>query len=147
GGLADITLPADRLADWATMAGAADPDLPPPRWIEITLPAPVLRSVDLIDTPGVGGLVAAHGELAAEAAAEAAMLLFVVDASAPLSAPELAFLSAAAQRVDTVHFVITKTDAYRGWRQIVDADRALLARHAARFADAPFHPVSARLAH
>jgi hypothetical protein len=94
----------------------------------------------------VGGLVAAHAELAAVGAASAAALLFVVDASAPLTSGELAFLSGVAERVDTVHFVITKTDAYRGWRQIVEADRALLSRYAPRFADAPFHPVSARLA-
>ena len=70
----------------------------------------------------------------------------MVDASAPLTGGELAFLAGAAERVDTVHFVITNTDAFRGWRQIVDADRALLAEHAPRFADAVFHPVSARLA-
>ena len=146
GGMADIAIPPSALASWATLQGEADPDLPPPRWIEVMLPTPVLRAVDLIDTPGVGGLVAAHAELAAEAAASASALLFVVDASAPFTSGELAFLAGVAQRVDTVHFVITKTDAYRGWRQIVDADRALLARHAPRFADAPFHPVSARLA-
>ncbi len=146
GGMADITIPPTQLATWATLQGEPDPDLPPPRWIELTLPAPVLRTVDLIDTPGVGGLVAAHAELAAEAAASAAALMFVVDASAPLTSGELAFLAEAALRVDTVHFVITKIDAYRGWRQVMEANRTLLSRHAPRFADAPFHPVSARLA-
>lgn len=145
-GFPDMAIPVNRIADWATVEGEGDPDLPPPRWIEVSLPTEVLRRADLIDTPGVGGLVAAHAELAAEAAASAAALLFVVDASAPLTGGELAFLAGAAERVDTVHFVITKTDAFRGWRQIVDADRALLAEHAPRFADAQFHPVSARLA-
>jgi hypothetical protein len=145
-GFPDMAVPVNRVGEWATVEGEGDPDLPPPRWIEISLPAEALRRADLIDTPGVGGLVAAHAELAAEAAATAAALLFVVDASAPLTGGELAFLAGAAERVDTVHFVITKTDAFRGWRQIVDADRALLATHAPRFADAAFHPVSARLA-
>lgn len=145
-GFPDMAIPIGRIGDWATVEGEGDPDLPPPRWIEVSLPAEVLRRADLIDTPGVGGLVAAHAELAAEAAATAAALLFVVDASAPLTGGELAFLAGAAERVDTVHFVITKTDAFRGWRQIVEADRALLAQHAPRFADATFHPVSARLA-
>jgi hypothetical protein len=145
-GFPDMAIPVNRVGEWATVEGEGDPDLPPPRWIEISLPAEALRRADLIDTPGVGGLVAAHAELAAEAAGTAAALLFVVDASAPLTGGELAFLAGAAERVDTVHFVITKTDAFRGWRQIVDADRALLATHAPRFADATFHPVSARLA-
>ena len=145
-GFPDMTIPVDRVGEWATVEGDGDPDLPPPRWIEIALPTEVLRRADLIDTPGVGGLVAAHAELAAEAASTAAALLFVVDASAPLTGGELTFLRGAAQRVDTVHFVITKTDAFRGWRQIVEADRALLREHAPRFADALFHPVSSRLA-
>ncbi len=147
-GMADIAIPPQRLADWATMDGDGDgdPDLPPPRWIEIGVPSAVLERVDLVDTPGVGGLVAAHAELAAEAAATATALLFVVDASTPFTQGELAFLAGAADRVDTVHFVMTKTDVYRGWREIAAADRALLARHAPRFADAPIHPVSARLA-
>jgi hypothetical protein len=145
-GFPDMAIPVNRIAEWATIEGEGDPDLPPPRWIEVSLPSEVLRRADLVDTPGVGGLVAAHGELAAEAAASAAALLFVVDASAPLTGGELAFLRGAAERVDAVHFVITKTDAFRGWRQIVEDDRRLLAQHAPRFADAMFHPVSARLA-
>jgi hypothetical protein len=86
-----------------------------------------------------------HGELAAEAAAGATALLFVVDASAPFTRGELAFLHQVGERVETVVFAITKTDQFRGWRQVVEADQALLAEHAPRFAGAPFHPVSARM--
>ena len=145
-GMADITFPVDRLAAFATVDGEPDGDLPPPRWIEVGLPAPLLRTVNLVDTPGVGGLVAAHAELAAEAAAGATALLFVVDASAPFTRGELDFLDLVGDRVDAVHFAVTKTDAYRGWREIVQADRDLLARYVPRFTDAPFHPVSSRLA-
>ncbi|GGL96177.1 dynamin family protein [Nakamurella endophytica] len=146
GGIADVTFPAADLRTWATVDGEPDADLPPPRWIEVGLPSEFARSLVVVDTPGVGGLVAAHAELAAEAAAAATALLFVVDASAPFTRGELDFLARVADRVDSVHFAVTKTDAYRGWREIVEADRQLLARHAPRFADAPFHPVSARLA-
>ena len=146
GGLADITFPLSDLREWATVDGEPDVDIPPPRWIEIGLPVELTRSLVLVDTPGVGGLVAAHGELAAEAAAAAAALLFVIDASAPFTRSELDFLALVSDRVDAVQFAVTKTDAYRGWREIVDADRALLARHAPRFTDALFHPVSSRLA-
>ena len=48
-------------------------------------------------------------------------------------------------RVETVVFALTKTDQYRGWRQVLDADQALLAEHAPRFADATFYPVSSRM--
>ena len=145
-GMADITFPVERLAAFATVDGEPDNDLPPPRWIEVGLPIPLLESVNLVDTPGVGGLVAAHAELAAEAAAGATALLFVIDASAPFTRGELDFLDLVGDRVDAVHFAVTKTDAYRGWREIVQADRELLARHVPRFTDAPFHPVSSRLA-
>jgi len=146
GGMADITFPPEDLRAWATVDGEPDIDIPPPRWIEVGVSSEITSSMTLVDTPGVGGLVAAHAELAAEAAATATALLFVVDASAPFTRGELDFLAAVSDRVEAVHFVVTKTDAYRGWREIVEADRLLLARHAPRFTDALFHPVSSRLA-
>ena len=114
--------------------------------IEVTHPAPLLQYVSLLDTPGVGGLDPAHATVALDAVERATALLFVADASAPLSQPELDFLVAASERVDAVVFALTKVDAYPGWRRIADDNRALLRAHAPRFADAPWFPVSARLA-
>ena len=146
GGMADVAFPPGALRAWATIDGEPDVDIPSPRWIEVGVNSELTTWMTLVDTPGVGGLVAAHAELAAEAAAAAAALLFVVDASAPFTRGELDFVRAVADRVETVHFVMTKTDAFRGWREIIEADRTLLARYAPRFAQAPFHPVSSRLA-
>lgn len=146
GGLADISFPPSRLRAWATLDGEPDVDLPHPRWIEVGVPAELTSAMTVVDTPGVGGLVAAHAELAAEAAAAAAAVLFVVDAAAPLTRGEVDFLRGVSERVESVHFVLTKTDAYRGWREIVAANQELLARHAPRFAGAEFHPVSGKLA-
>ncbi|HEY3263364.1 MAG TPA: GTPase [Pseudonocardiaceae bacterium] len=117
----------------------------PPRHVEVQAPIPLLDRLTLVDSPGVGGLDAAHGELAAEAAEAATALLFVVDAAAPFTSGELGFLRRLSERVETVVFALTKVDLHRGWRQILEADRALLATHAPRFAGAQFHPVSARL--
>ncbi|GGM76346.1 dynamin [Longimycelium tulufanense] len=117
----------------------------PPRHVEVSAPIPLLERVRVVDTPGVGGLDEAHGELAAEAAAAATALLFVVDASAPFTQGELRFLRDVGERVETVVFALTKTDQYRGWREVLEADRRLLAEHAPRFAEAVFHPVSARM--
>jgi hypothetical protein len=133
----DVT-PAE-LREWATGGTRA-------RRIEITHPAPLLQYVSLLDTPGVGGLDPAHTAVALDAVDKATALLFAADASAPLSKPELAFLVAASERVDAVVFALTKVDAYPGWRGILDDNQALLRAHAPRFADAPWYPVSARLA-
>ncbi|PRY32844.1 dynamin family protein [Pseudosporangium ferrugineum] len=145
-GLAEpVDLDLSLLGAWATGRGGPDGGRAPRR-IEITHPAPLLQYVSLLDTPGVGGLDPAHTAVALDAVERATALLFVADASAPLSQPELEFLVSASERVDTVVFALTKVDAYPGWRRIAEDNRALLRARAPRFADAPWFPVSARLA-
>ncbi|KUL30886.1 dynamin family protein [Actinoplanes awajinensis] len=132
-------VPVDDLADWAAGRRRA-------RRIEVTHPAPLLQYLSLLDTPGAGGLDPVHATVALDAVRRGTALLFVADASAPLSQPELDFLAQAAARVDAVVFALTKIDAYPQWRRIADDNRALLQAHAPRFAAAPWFPVSARLA-
>ena len=129
----------DDLGDWARGRQRA-------RRIEITHPAPMLQYLTLLDTPGAGGLDPVHATIALDAVRRGTALLFVADASAPLSRPELDFLAAAAERVDAVVFALTKIDAFPQWRAIADDNRSLLQAHAPRFAAAPWYPVSARLA-
>jgi len=133
------------LPAWAALHQQLPEDRLPPRHLSVLAPLEGLRNLTVVDTPGVGGLDSVHGELAAEAAAAATALLFVVDASAPFTRGELDFLHRAADRVETVVFALTKTDQHRGWREVLAEDRRLLAEHAPRFAEAPIHPVSARL--
>ena len=135
-----IDFPIEDLRRWVTGG-----EQQPPRHVEVHAPIPLLERLSIVDTPGVGGLNSMHGELAAEAAATATALLFVVDASAPFTKGELDFLAAVGERVETVLFALTKVDQFRGWREILDADRRLLAEHAPRFAGAKFHAVSPRL--
>jgi hypothetical protein len=137
-GAADPVMIGD-LAEWATGAQRA-------RRIEVAHPAPLLRYVSLLDTPGVGGLDPAHATVALAAVERATALMFVADASAPLSQPELDFLIAASERVDAVVFALTKIDAFPGWRRIAEDNQALLRSHAPRFGDAPWFPVSSMLA-
>lgn len=130
---------------WTSAAHELPAGQLPPAYVEVTGPVPLLSRLTLVDTPGVGGLDSAHGELARQAVTGATALLFVVDASSPLTSGELAFLREVGERVETVVFALAKTDAFRGWREIVEQDKALLARHAPRFAGARLHPCSARL--
>ncbi|WP_156754634.1 dynamin family protein [Actinokineospora pegani] len=145
GQLAPVPVGLDRLVNWVSAAH----DLPdgelPPRYVEVDGPAPLLEKLVVVDTPGVGGLDSVHGELAIEAAATATALLFVVDASAPFTVGELNFLAGVGDRVETVVFALSKVDVYRGWRQVLEANQALLAEHAPRFKGAAFHPVSSRM--
>ncbi|MEO9220838.1 MAG: dynamin family protein, partial [Mycobacteriaceae bacterium] len=133
------------IAAWVGPAGHLPEGVAPPQFVEVCAPVPLLAHLTLIDTPGVGGLHGVHGELAVQAAAHATALLMVVDASSPFTRGELQFLQQVSRSVETVVFALTKTDAHRGWREVLAADTALLVEHAPRFANARFHPVSARL--
>jgi hypothetical protein len=145
GSVEAIAFDMAELPNWVTMRGELPLGALPPRFVTVDGPVPLLDRLTVVDTPGVGGLNSVHGELARQAAKDATALLFVVDASSPFTSGELAFLAEVGERVETVLFALTKVDAFRGWREILDADRALLAEHAPRFADATFHACSARM--
>jgi hypothetical protein len=138
-------IPPGELGRWTTVDGNPG-NRERVQWVEVGLDAPVLSGLDLVDTPGVGGLEQGYGELTMLALQRASALLFVSDAGAPLSAPELAFLRRAIERIDTVIFALTKIDLYRGWREVADENRALLAAHAPALAHAPTVAVSSALA-
>jgi predicted GTPase len=145
GGVAPVPVELAELTSWVSAAHELPSGHLPPRYVEIDGPSEFLSKVSIVDTPGVGGLDSMHGELAKEAAEAATALLFVVDASAPFTHGELNFLATVGESVETVVFALSKVDQYRGWRQVLEADQALLAEHAPRFAGATFHPVSARM--
>jgi len=141
-----VTIPLDKVAEYA----ALDPDTgdmrhPGVREVRIGLPDPLLRSgIELIDTPGVGGLVSGHAALTMAALTMADALLFVVNGSGELTASECAFLARATERIASVAFVLTQADKYDRWRDVLAANRALIARHAPGFASARWFPVSSR---
>jgi hypothetical protein len=145
GQLAPVPIKLDELIRWVSAAHELPAGQLPPRYVEVAGPVPLLERVSVVDTPGVGGLDSMHGELAREAAASATALLFVVDASSPFTSGELQFLRDVGDRVETVLFALSKIDGFRGWREVLEANKLLLAEHAPRFADAVFHPVSARM--
>ena len=113
---------------------------------EVTLDAPLLNGIDLVDSPGVGGLVRGHTAVTMALLDTASALLFVMDASAPLSLPELRFLTEAGRRNDTIVLVMTKTDLYPDWDSLLKDDRELIAQHVPALRDVPVIGVSSRLA-
>ncbi|MFI7603063.1 dynamin family protein [Actinoplanes sp. NPDC049681] len=97
--------------------------------VEIRLDRRLLGTgLTFIDTPGVGGLDSAQGNMTLASLATAAAALFVTDAAQELTAPEVDFLRRVAERCPAVVCVVTKTDLHAEWRRIVELDAAHLAK-------------------
>ncbi|HEX9260033.1 MAG TPA: dynamin family protein [Acidimicrobiales bacterium] len=111
--------------------------------VDVGVPSRLLaQGVAIVDSPGAGGLGAGHAAATLAFLPYADAVLFVTDASAELSAPELAFLAEAGERCRRVVVCLTKIDLQPRWRDIVALDRGHLDRVGV---DAPIMPVSSLL--
>lgn len=112
--------------------------------VELGVASPLLsEGLVLVDTPGVGGLIAGHADITLATLNRADALIFVVNGSSELHASELAFLERATERIHTVLFVLTGIDkAHDGWRAVLAENHRLLRARGSRFATAPWYPVS-----
>ncbi len=91
--------------------------------VEVRLPHPLLEGgLTVVDTPGVGGLNAGHAAATLAFLPSADALVFVTDASAELSGPELEFLASARTAGPPILIAVTKIDIYPEWRRIIDID-------------------------
>jgi len=94
---------------------------------EVGLPRKILEGgLEVVDTPGVGGLKSVHGAATMAALPSADAVLLVSDASQEYTAPELEFLRQAVRVCPNVACVLTKTDLYPEWQRIAELDRAHL---------------------
>ena len=71
-------------------------------------------------------------------------LVFVVSAAAHLTGSDCAVLDGVARNTDAVVCVVSKIDVHRGWREVIAADRGVLAAHAPRYARVPWVGAAAR---
>jgi hypothetical protein len=99
---------------------------------------------------GVSSLAAALAErlpdhAVVESAASSApdAVVVVASAVAPLAASDVDLIERAAAGTDLVIAAVSKTDAHRGWRDVLAADRALLARRDERYRQVPWVGVAA----
>jgi hypothetical protein len=137
GTLESVVVPFEQIAVQVTAAA------PTARDVEIRLDRRLLGTgLSFVDTPGVGGLNSAHGNLTLGALTGAAAALFVTDASQELTAPEVAFLRRVLERCPAACCVVTKIDLYAEWRRIVELNAGHLA---AAGLDVPIVPVSSFL--
>ncbi len=95
--------------------------------VEVGIPRHILQAgLEVVDTPGVGGLNSVHGAATMSALPTADAVLLVSDASQEYTAPELEFLRQAVRLCPNVACVLTKTDLYPEWRRIAELDRGHL---------------------
>lgn len=91
--------------------------------VEVRGPHPLLEDgLTVVDTPGVGGLNAGHAAATLAFLPSADALVFVTDASAELSGPEIEFLASARGAGPPILVAVTKIDIYPEWRRIIDID-------------------------
>ena len=112
-------VPATKLAEHVSEAAPAAGTRV--SYAEVGLPRKLLAGgLVLVDTPGVGGFGSAHGAATMSALPSADAVLLVSDAAQEYTAPELEFLAAAMKLCPNVACVLTKTDLYSHWLQILD---------------------------
>jgi Dynamin family len=94
------------------------------KYAEAGIPRHILADgLELVDTPGVGGLGSVHGSATMAMLPSADAILLVSDAAAEYSQPELDFLRQAALACPNVACVLTKIDLYPRWQWIAELDR------------------------
>lgn len=111
--------------------------------LEVSTPSPLLADgLVFVDTPGVGGHGNPHTAATLTLLATADAVFVVSDASQEFTAPEMSFLRQVHSLCPSSAVLVTKTDLYPHWRDIVAADSAHLERAGSAL---PVLPVSSLL--
>ncbi len=99
------------------------------RSVTVGIDRPLLASgLVLVDTPGVGGLGSIQNAAALSTLPQSHAVLFVSDASQELTAAELRFLGTVQDLCPTIVMILSKTDLYAHWEQVLRLDLAHLER-------------------
>ncbi|KAL5068216.1 hypothetical protein RYX36_019103 [Vicia faba] len=85
------------------------------------LPAPILREMTIVDTPGTNVILQRQQRLTEEFVPRADLLLFVISADRPLTGSEVAFLRYSQQWKKKVVFVLNKADIYQNNHELEEA--------------------------
>lgn len=99
--------------------------------VEVGADEPLLAGdLVLVDTPGIGAMSPGLREAALGSAAEADLVLVVLAADEPVLRSEVDFLLEVSERVDSVVFVVNRTDLNPDWQDMRREHRDRI-RHAA----------------
>ncbi|XVE73144.1 hypothetical protein DITRI_Ditri11bG0093900 [Diplodiscus trichospermus] len=85
------------------------------------LPAPILKEMNIVDTPGTNVILQRQQRLTEEFVPRADLLFFVISADRPLTESEVAFLRYTQQWKKKVVFVLNKADLYQNPQELEEA--------------------------
>ncbi|KAM7253750.1 hypothetical protein ACFE04_031432 [Oxalis oulophora] len=85
------------------------------------LPAPILKEMNIVDTPGTNVILQRQQRLTEEFVPRADLLLFVISADRPLTESEVNFLRYTQQWKKRVVFVLNKSDLFQNDHELEEA--------------------------
>ncbi|RDY12542.1 putative transmembrane GTPase FZO-like, chloroplastic, partial [Mucuna pruriens] len=112
------------------------------------LPAPILKEMTVVDTPGTNVILQRQQRLTEEFVPRADLLLFVISADRPLTGSEISFLRYSQQWKKKAVFVLNKADIYQNNHELEEA-MSFIKENIQRLLnteDVILYPVSARSA-
>jgi GTPase SAR1 family protein len=118
------------------------------RWIEVDVPARFIPpNITILDTPGLGGLYAAHAQITYRFLAYADAVIFVLDSGQPVGAAELDLMGKILDVTRKIFLIQTKIDQHGkdGWEQTIARNESIVAdRFADRLDDVQIWPISSK---
>ncbi|XWS76410.1 hypothetical protein CRYUN_Cryun01aG0173800 [Craigia yunnanensis] len=85
------------------------------------LPAPILKEMNIVDTPGTNVILQRQQRLTEEFVPRADLLFFVISADRPLTESEVTFLRYTQQWKKKIVFVLNKADLYQNAQELEEA--------------------------
>lgn len=112
------------------------------------LSAPILKNMNLVDTPGTNVILQRQQRLTEEFVPRADLILFVLSSDRPLTESEVEFLLYVQQWKKRIVFVLNKLDIYRNTSEVEEAIAFIKenTRKLLTLEDIRLYPVSARSA-
>ncbi|HET7767977.1 MAG TPA: dynamin family protein, partial [Chloroflexota bacterium] len=115
---------------------------------ERTIPAPVLKELSIVDTPGTNAIIRQHEQLTREFVPRSDLVLFVTSVDRPFSESERAFMEHIRTWGKKVLIVLNKTDLLRDPAELAQIERFVSQSVTSLLGFTPeIFPVSGRLAY
>jgi small GTP-binding protein len=112
-----------------------------------TYPLPLLKELNIVDTPGTNAIIRQHERLTDEFIPRSDLILFITSADHPLTESERQFLQRILAWGKKVVFVLNKVDIFEDDAALQEVREFVLKHAATILGDAPqLYPVSAKLA-